>query len=623
MAFDLASFGFTEPHVLRGLEYAQRCVSGEINVCRYVRLACERQLRDLERWRTDESWPYFFSEEKAGRVCDFFEQLPHTQGPLSFVREDGTWNNLTLEPWQCFCETTLYGWIRKDSKPERPVRRFARAYQEVARGNGKSFTLSGALLYSFAEGEQGVEAYSAAVDKGQAYKVFGEAVAMLAKKPELREALKLETTPAFGDDGTPPKVCFAIYQRPTNSKAEPLSREAKKTGDSKNVAFAAVDELHAHQTDEVMNVLDSGTGKRGGNELIRIITTAGFNRACVCLKKRDYLVKVLTGEAVAENFFGIIYTLDEPDKEWPDEECRAAGPGHKHPACVLRKVNPNFGVSVDPIDRAAKLQTAIDMPSERNGILTKELNVWCSADSTAFDMMAWDRCADPKLKEEDFKGWPCIEGLDLGSTDDIGARVKLFWQDLPSATKKDRLTGAPKTERHFTAFLTSYLPSAAVTAAKNAQYDGWVRSGHIQVTPGAALDYDYVQEDIKADRGKVKLLSVTYDPWHAQGLAQNLEKIGVVMIEIRPNVQNFSEPMKRLRDAILEGTFHHDGNPVFRWMFSNVVCHRDAKDNIYPNKSAPENKIDGAVATISAMHQALLAKESGGNVYERRGIRFV
>ncbi|KXW57496.1 phage terminase [Ferrovum myxofaciens] len=36
-------------------------------------------------------------------------------------------------------------------------------------------------------------------------------------------------------------------------------------------------------------------------------------------------------------------------------------------------------------------------------------------------------------------------------------------------------------------------------------------------------------------------------------------------------------------------------------MISNVVCHRDQKDNIYPRKEREENKIDGVVALIMAL----------------------
>jgi phage terminase large subunit-like protein len=38
---------------------------------------------------------------------------------------------------------------------------------------------------------------------------------------------------------------------------------------------------------------------------------------------------------------------------------------------------------------------------------------------------------------------------------------------------------------------------------------------------------------------------------------------------------------------------------------SNVVAHMDVKDNIYPRKERPENKIDGVVALIMALGRAM------------------
>ena len=40
-------------------------------------------------------------------------------------------------------------------------------------------------------------------------------------------------------------------------------------------------------------------------------------------------------------------------------------------------------------------------------------------------------------------------------------------------------------------------------------------------------------------------------------------------------------------------------------MASNLVAHMDAKENVYPRKEVPENKIDGLVALIMAMKQAI------------------
>ena len=68
------------------------------------------------------------------------------------------------------------------------------------------------------------------------------------------------------------------------------------------------------------------------------------------------------------------------------------------------------------------------------------------------------------------------------------------------------------------------------------------------------------------------------------------------MVEMRAVVKTFSEPMKHLDALIVDGKFHYNGDPVLTWMFSNVVAHYDNKDNVYPKKERPENKIDGVVA---------------------------
>jgi phage terminase large subunit-like protein len=38
---------------------------------------------------------------------------------------------------------------------------------------------------------------------------------------------------------------------------------------------------------------------------------------------------------------------------------------------------------------------------------------------------------------------------------------------------------------------------------------------------------------------------------------------------------------------------------------SNVVAHPDAHENVFPRKTKPEHKIDGAVALLNAMNRAI------------------
>ncbi len=72
---------------------------------------------------------------------------------------------------------------------------------------------------------------------------------------------------------------------------------------------------------------------------------------------------------------------------------------------------------------------------------------------------------------------------------------------------------------------------------------------------------------------------------------------------------NFSEPMKQMEALIRARAIAHNGDPVFTWMLSNVVAKPDRKDNVYPTKQRPENKIDGPVAHMMALARFISGDE--------------
>jgi phage terminase large subunit-like protein len=52
-------------------------------------------------------------------------------------------------------------------------------------------------------------------------------------------------------------------------------------------------------------------------------------------------------------------------------------------------------------------------------------------------------------------------------------------------------------------------------------------------------------------------------------------------------------------------------------MMSNVVARSDAKDNVYPRKERPENKIDGPVAHMMAQARWMVAGMPQQNIISR------
>ena len=68
--------------------------------------------------------------------------------------------------------------------------------------------------------------------------------------------------------------------------------------------------------------------------------------------------------------------------------------------------------------------------------------------------------------------------------------------------------------------------------------------------------------------------------------------------------------MKDIAALIDAGQFHHDGNPAFVWMMSNVEVAPDRNENIFPRKQSMEKKIDAAVALIVAHSRAMLGESN-------------
>ncbi|HDR8956678.1 TPA: terminase large subunit [Burkholderia vietnamiensis] len=543
-------------------QYIDDVLAGRIVACKWVKLACERQRRDLARAEIgDADFPYRFDNDAATRICEFIELLPHTKGRWARTRQ-----SIKLEPWQAFILTTVFGWLHVDSG----LRRFRRAYEEVARKNAKSTKSSGIALYLFAaDGEPGAEVYSAATTRDQAKIVFDDARAMALREPDMCAALGVEILQhqLLTDDG---------------SKFLPLSAEGS-TLDGLNVHGGVIDELHAHKTRAVFDVIDSGTGARD-QSLLWLITTAGSDLTGICYEQRTHVTKILEGVFVDETFFGIIFTLDDGD-DWSDPS-------------VWIKANPNLGVSVFVDDMEMACRKAQSMPSAVNNFLTKRLNVWVNADSAWMDMRAWERCADRDMRLDDFVGERCWIGMDLAEKTDFAALVLVF-----------------ERAGTFYVFPRFYLNEYAVENGSNSQYSGWERAGHIIVNEGNATDFDLIADDIRRFCGMFDVQEIPFDPAMSRYFATQLVKEGLPLVEIRQAPIFFTQPIIQTENLVLEGKLKFDGNPAMTWMVSNVVVTTSRYNGLkHPTKERPENKIDGPVAMFLALGRAMMGDESDDGV---------
>lgn len=84
--------------------YAKMVVENSITANKWVKLACERHLKDLERSK-DENYPWEFDEKKAWRPIRFVE--------TKCKPSKGNLRKLVMQPWQHFVVGCMFGWVNK------------------------------------------------------------------------------------------------------------------------------------------------------------------------------------------------------------------------------------------------------------------------------------------------------------------------------------------------------------------------------------------------------------------------------------------------------------------------------------------------------------------------------
>lgn len=275
-----------------------------------------------------------FDGDEARRASGAFADL------MRFGRNE--WRNtpFILQPWQKFIVESLFGWKREDG-----TRRFRTAYIEVPRKNGKTELAAGIALKLLAlDGEQTPEIYSAATKRDQARIVWQSAANILSQSPALRQWVDCNKQ--------------SIWCARNGGFFHSLSAEGH-TLDGLNIHGAIVDELHAHRTRDVWDVITTARGSRR-QPMVIAITTAGVGREGICWEQRNYSEKILDGIFVDDSHFVFIASA-EKDMDWRLEE-------------TWRIANPNYGVSVKPEYVRDECTKAIQTPGYQNTFRRYNLN---------------------------------------------------------------------------------------------------------------------------------------------------------------------------------------------------------------------------------------------------------
>jgi len=482
-----------------------------------------------------------------------------------------------LLDFQQFIIGSVFGWYAKDG-----TRRFRTAYIETGKGSGKTPMAAGVGLYGLiADDEPAPEIYAAATAREQAKIVFLDATRMVGAQKELRDLVQQQVG--------------SLTIGAKNAVFRAVSSEHRGL-DGLRVHFGLIDELHEHPTGIVVNKIRAGT-KRRRNALLFEITNSGWDRTSICWQHHEYSQRVLEGTTDNPSWFAYICALDDGD-DWRDER-------------VWIKANPGMRAGLPTKKYLSEIiHQAKGMPSQENIVRRLNCCEWTEADERWLDMDAWVTCGVEPVRAEDLEGEECIAGLDMSSTQDITAFVKVF-----------------EVNGKYLVLPRFWIPEQTLDAQGSGRSEQdrlmlrqWVDEGFITTTPGNVVDYDLIRSAILEDAERFSIREIAFDRWNStQLVTQLIDHMGEErIIQFSQAMSAMSAPSKELEKVVVDGALLHGGNPVLRWMASNVTIRFGPDGQIKPDRDRSRDKIDGIVALIMALGRLTAQPDPGPSVYAER-----
>ena len=571
--------------------YAKQVVRGKLHdqCCEWEIKACQRHLDDLKR-QGRKDFPYVFDTTRADRIIRWFSLCIQSRGV-----EAG--QPITLQPWQVFDLGCTYGWVHKDTG----ARRFKRTYNKRGRGNFKSTEKSGQALYhmcgdvmyppyhpELARWEREPEVECAAVDRGQAMRVFGDAKKIAEASPKIKPRLIIPRS-------------NPVVNRKLGGYMRALSRDTKNK-DSGAPSYFVVDEYHAHPTSEIYDVGLSSFGKRP-QPLLDVITTAGEDaQSKPCYREELYAKQILDGSVVDETYFVMIRELPE-----------GANPHDKSLWCManpcLRYPNEYSRYLLEQIEAEYNAAYGSNDPNKIRNFLIRRMCQWQTGSVNRYlDEHCMELAKAAQIPREKFAeltdGWECWAGYDLGKRIDLTGAGAVFL--LPEGVVAIKGMGFMPENRAAQHERTDRVP-----------YIAWAKGDYVTLTPGDVTDNSYVRSWIDAgirDHGW-DVQHVGYDGHNATDLAVAMnEEHGDedYCVEISQTCAGQNVAVKGFRDLLLQGKLIIEESPLLMWCLANAVEIQNNYGDIKLSKRHKDDteRIDPVAAIMNALALALVRKDN-------------
>lgn len=251
-----------------------------------------------------------------------------------------------------------------------------------------------------------------------------------------------------------------------------------------------------------------------------------------------------------------------------------------------KRSNPALGIFRSERDLEEQLKEAQRIPSKENLARLYLLNQRISADSPFVSKDVWLSNGSIPIP---LRGKKVYCGLDLSAVSDLTGLV-LVGDDGSVEVK-------------------AWLPQEGILEKSRndrVPYDVWARQGFMTLTPGKAVQYEWVAHELKRVFSEYEVQQINFDRWNMKFLKPWLEKAGFTpeeMAKFKDFGQGFgsmSPALRSLETSLLDGSLKHGNNPVLTMCMGNCVVEMDAAGGRKFTKKKSTGRIDLAVALAMA-----------------------
>jgi phage terminase large subunit-like protein len=400
---------------------------------------------------------------------------------------------------------------------------------------------------------------STAQSRDQAAILFNLAAKMVRLEPKLddvitiRESVKQLVCPELG----------------TTYRA--LSADAS-TSHGQSPAFAVHDELGQEKgpVSELYNSIDNAMGAHA-NPLAIIISTQAPTDGALLSRLIDHAKSGKDPTIVLS-----MYTADEKMDPFSDEALKAA--------------NPAAGdfLNMEELRKQAKNAKAI--PSQETLYRNYTLNQRVDRNTPFISRSLWKENGGYPSK---FGDLPVFAGLDLSKVNDLTAFVPMAWNE-------DAWDVRP----------TFWLPGENIrekSRQDRVEYDYWAEEGYLELTPGRAVEYEFVAGYLFKFFQRYNVQKIAFDRWNMSHFRPWLLKAGFTeelleehFVDFGQGFQSMSPALRDLESALLSNKVRHGNHPVLAMCAANAVVTTDPAGGRKLDKTKAAGRIDGMVALTMA-----------------------